>query len=219
MNKSWPVILIAILLVMGAPAAHAANAKDGAANMERLMAAPAGMAMGDAAVADDNVIHLTPDKTTTVHLNQDAASVIVTNPANASVLLDSPRLLIVMPRTPGTTSFTVLNDKGQAIAEKTVIVSGANKPKYVRIRKMCDSAGAGGSCQPTSYYYCPDGCYEVMTVPPDNGATQVPALPARPVEADQTGAATAPVVEATPPGGVPQTPPPAPPSNTQAPAK
>ena len=138
------------------------------------MAAPAGMAVSDS--VDDDVIRITPDKTKIVHLSQDAASVIVTNPANLSVLLDSPRLLIVMPRTPGTTSFTVLNNKGQTIAEKTVIVAAAAKAKYVRIRRVCDNAGAG--CVPTAYFYCPDGCYEVMTVPPDNGATQVPDVPA-----------------------------------------
>ena len=141
------------------------------------MAAPAGMAVNDA--DDDSVIRMTPDKTKIIHLTQDASSVIVTNPANLSVLLDSPRLLIVMPRTPGTTSFTVLNSKGETIAEKTVIVAAAAKPKYVRIRKVCDNAG--GSCVPTSYFYCPDGCYEVMTVPPDNGATNVPDVPANPV--------------------------------------
>jgi hypothetical protein len=184
MNKSWPVFLIAVSLIMAGTAAFAAN--DGVSKMESLMAAPAGMA--DPAPADDGTIRLTPDKTQIVHLQQDAASVIVTNPAHASVLLDSPRLLVVMPRVPGTTSFTVLNDKGQTITEKTVIVTALAKPKYVRIRRMCDQAGSG-ACTPTAYFYCPDGCYEVMTVPPDAGTMNVPEIPASraavSVESDQ----------------------------------
>lgn len=174
MNKTWPVVILAVSLVMAAPAARADTGKDGAAaNMARLMEAPSGMAVTD---ADNETIRLTPDKTKIIHLDQDAASVVVTNPKNLSVLMDSPRLLIVMPRAPGTTSFTVLNNKGQTIAEKTVIVSGAaTQPKYVRIRRVCGSAAG---CVPTDYYYCPDGCYEVTPVQPDNGATQVPEVPA-----------------------------------------
>ena len=168
--------MFAVSLIMTATVACADNANGGGTKMEAMMGAPAGMATS---ADDDSVIRITPDKTKIVHLTQDAASVIVTNPTNLSVLLDSPRLLIVMPRTPGTTSFTVLNAKGQTIAEKTVIVTSNAKPKYVRIRRVCDNAGAG--CVPTAYFYCPDGCYEVMTVPPDNGATNVPDVPANPV--------------------------------------
>lgn len=185
MNKSWPVFLIAVSLIVTGATARADDAKPGVSKMESLMAAPAGMAVSDA--DDDSVIRITPDKTKILRLTQDASSVIVTNPANLSVLLDSPRLLIIMPRTPGTTSFTVLNNKGQTIAEKTVIVAAAAKPKYVRIRRVCDAGGS--SCVPTAYFYCPDGCYEVMTVPPDNGATNVPDVPANPVaiETNQPG--------------------------------
>jgi hypothetical protein len=219
MNKSWPVVFTAVLMVLAVSGAWADKAKDGADNMARLMGAPAGMAVGNAAVAeDDDVIRLTPDKTKIIHLTQDAASVVVTNPAHASVLLDSPRVLVVMPRVPGTTSFTVLNANSKVIAEKTVIVSAANKAKYVRIRKICD--GTGGACVPTSYYYCPDGCYEVLTVPPDNGATQVPDLPARTVNIEQNNANPPPAPDASQGGAIPQNPPPAPPSNIQeAPAK
>lgn len=163
-------------MVLAATFAYAEGKPDGVSKMESLMAAPKGMAMGNVA-EDDDIIRITPDKTKIVRLNQDAASVIVTNPAHASVLLDSPRLLVVMPRVPGSTSFTVLNSKGQVILERTVIVSGLAKQKYVRIRKMCDNGGTGG-CVPTSYFYCPDGCYEVLTVPPDNGAVNVPDIPA-----------------------------------------
>jgi hypothetical protein len=206
MNKSWPVFLVAVSLVMGTTVSRAETPVKDVSGMERLMGAPAGMAIDDA--ADESTIRLTPDKTKIVRLTQDAASVIVTNPAHASVLLDSPRLLVVMPRVPGSTSFTVLNKQGQIIAEKTVIVSAAAKAKYVRIRRMCDTGGAG--CVPTAYFYCPDGCYEVLTVPPDNGATQVPEIPAN-VPAIETTAPAPPAVNEP----VENTPPPPAPSTTQ----
>lgn len=129
-----------------------------------------------AAAAQDNdaFIRLTPDSTRIVNLDQDAASVIVTNPAHARVLLDTPRMLIVMPRTPGTTPLTVLNAKGETILQKTIIVTATAKPQYVRIRRMCGQAGSGSDCVPTSYFYCPDGCYEVSPVDPGSDNADVP---------------------------------------------
>src|SRR6187402_975472 len=69
-------------------------------------------AAAQAGNAVDNSIRITPDTTKIIRLEQDAASVIVANPEHASIVLDSPRLLVVMPRMPGTTLFTVLNAKG-----------------------------------------------------------------------------------------------------------
>lgn len=123
----------------------------------------------------DGILRLTPDKTHILRLNEDASSVIVTNPAHVSVMLDSPRLLVVMPRQPGATSFTVLNSKGDTILEQDVVVA-TNQPNYVRIRKMC--TGDDASCAPSSYYYCPDGCYEVTTVHPGEGQMDVPEIAA-----------------------------------------
>lgn len=131
--------------------------------------APADQATGDDA---GEVIRITPDQTKVVRIGQDAASVIVANPAHANVVLDSPRLLVVMPRVPGTTSFTVLDANGNTIAEKTVIVSAAAKAKYMRIRRICN--GQDTSCQPSAYFYCPDGCYEVMPVQPEGAPANAP---------------------------------------------
>ena len=110
---------------------------------------------------DDGTIRLTPDKSKIVRLDNDAASVIVSNPANATVLLDTPRVLVVIPRAPGATSFTVLDIYGNTIMEKNVIVTGRSVSKrYVRVRKMC---GDNNDCVPNAVYYCPDGCFEVAT--------------------------------------------------------
>jgi hypothetical protein len=120
-----------------------------------------------------NSIRLTPDASKIIHLDDDAVSVIVANPDHASVVLDSPRLLVVMPRQPGTTLFTVLNAKGDTILEKNVIVSGTVKSQYVRIRRACGAGDSG--CAASSYYYCPDGCYEVTPVG-EQGSVQAPPV-------------------------------------------
>lgn len=133
-------------------------------------AAPVSTAFAD----DDGFIRITPDTTRIVKLEQDAASVIVTNPLHARVLLDTPRTLIVMPRTPGTTPVTVLNARGETILQKTIVVSTTAQSKYVRIRRMCGQTGSGGDCVPTSYFYCPDGCYEVSPVDPTTDSAAVP---------------------------------------------
>ncbi|HCS23091.1 MAG TPA: pilus assembly protein N-terminal domain-containing protein [Alphaproteobacteria bacterium] len=139
---------------------------DGVEQMSRLLktgdsAASATAAQKAAAANGDPLaIRLTPDRTKILRLRENAASVIVANPAHATVSLDSPRLLILMPREPGTTSFTVLNAAGKVLLERNIIVSGA-QPQYVRVRRVC---GNDNACQSSSYHYCPDGCFEVTPV-------------------------------------------------------
>lgn len=120
-------------------------------------------------------IRLTSNKNKLIRLETDAASVVVNNPNHASVMLDTPRLLIIVPHQPGATSFTVLDEQGETIMEKDLIITNV-QPKYVRIRRMC---GDSDNCQANSYFYCPDGCYEVTSVPNDNSANNNPA-PLRP---------------------------------------
>lgn len=104
-------------------------------------------------------LNLTPDKSEMVKLNQKAASVVVGNPNHISVLLDTPDTLVVVPRAPGASYFTVMGEDGSVIMQRHIVV-GAAKEKYVRIRRSC-AAGAR-DCQPTRTYYCPDMCHEVM---------------------------------------------------------
>lgn len=175
MNKKWTILCLLLAFAMTEPAQA-----DGLDSLERLVNTD-GSASKNASPAeqagDTGILRLTPDKTHILRLDQDAASVIVANPEHANVMLDSPRLLIIMPRQPGTTSFTVLNARGENILEKTVIISAVQQDKkYVRIRRMC--AGGDTTCIPSAYYYCPDGCYEVTAVASDGGATQVPEIAA-----------------------------------------
>ena len=127
MIKIWPVCAVTALTIVAsilftAPAAFA----DGTAELTRLIDNKNDSAAMAAESANSTIIRLTPDRTKVIRLDRDAASVIVTNPAHASVMLDSPRLLIVMPRQPGATSFTVLNAAGESILERDVIVTAAH---------------------------------------------------------------------------------------------
>ena len=124
-------------------------------------------------INNDGTLRLTPDEHKLIRLDQDAASVIVNNPVHAEVLLDSPRLLIVMPRQPGTTLFTVLNALGETVLQKIIIVTNV-KSKHVRIRRIC--SGNDPSCVPAAYYYCPDGCYEVTPVVHKGGNSPPPPI-------------------------------------------
>ena len=64
--------------------------------------------------------------------------------------------------------------------QRDIIVSD-RKNKYVRIQRICNGSVEG--CDPSSVYYCPDGCYQVFTASPENkstgvgGASSVPNIP------------------------------------------
>jgi hypothetical protein len=118
-------------------------------------------------------LRVTPDKTAMVRLNTDAASVVVTNPAHAVVQLESPRLLVIMPREPGTTGLTVLDRHGKVILQKNIIVTAAQQ-HYVRVRRACGAQDP--SCVPSAYFYCPDGCYEVTPVAGDGVTPEAPPM-------------------------------------------
>lgn len=134
--------------------------------------APAPQLIEPSAGGADAPLRLTPDRAQTLQLDKDAVSVVVTNPTHASVLLDTPRTLIIMPRTPGSTSFTVLDGKGGIVLQKSIIVATAAEANYVRIRRMCGPND--NTCVPAAYYYCPDGCYEVQPVAPVQGEVNLP---------------------------------------------
>ncbi|MCE9508448.1 MAG: pilus assembly protein N-terminal domain-containing protein [Alphaproteobacteria bacterium] len=156
-------------------------------DLSRLIGKPDAAAAPVAAATEkeDAALRLTPNKNKIIRLDQDAASVVVNNPKHASVMLDSPRLIIIMPRLPGTTSFTVLNSAGETILQKDVIVTNV-QPQYVRVRRVCASGDT--SCTPAAYYYCPDGCYEVTPVAPGAAGSEG-NIPPPPVAATTAAAA------------------------------
>jgi hypothetical protein len=188
-KKQLAGALVLLLLMAGSARA------DGIAQMERLIGkadSQQTQKQSPAAVTslDPDAIRLTPDRTKILRLKQDAASVIVTNPQHAVVMLDSPRLLILMPRDPGTTSFTVLDRDGKVLMERNIIVSGA-QAKYVRIRRVC---GNNNNCVSSAYYYCPDGCYEITPVD-GTGQMAVPAVAGGTAPPRPTGAGNDPMID------------------------
>ena len=108
------------------------------------------------------VLNLTPDKSELIKLDQDAASVVVGNPNHISVMLDTPDTLIVVPRAPGASYFTVMGKDGSILMQRHAVVGTASQKseEYVRIRRSC-GPNSGNDCQQTSVYFCPDICHEV----------------------------------------------------------
>ena len=171
--KSWPVILIGCALISFSVSALA----DGEVDADVLQKLLGKSGKATIKPLKDDTLRLTSNKDQIIRLDQDAASVVVNNPAHAVVMLDSPRLLIVMPRAPGATSFSVLNSAGETILRKEIIVTNV-QPKYVRVRRMCGSSDSG--CVPAAYFYCPDGCYEVTPVGDAGSGGNIPAPAAAP---------------------------------------
>ncbi len=104
------------------------------------------------------IVRLTPDKSELIRLEKDAASIIVGNPAHINVIADSAKTLVIVPRLPGATHFTVLGKQGQVIMQRHVIVASP-KEDYVRIKRTC--SGDDDECAKTSVFYCPDMCHEI----------------------------------------------------------
>lgn len=122
-------------------------------------------------------LRLTPDRSEMIRLNKDAASIIIGNESNIQILMDTPSRLIVVPREPGATFFTILDKGGDIIMQRHAIVASP-KEKYVRIRRSCRTAGGTG-CEETSIYYCPGMCHDVKIQTNINGSmTRKNLLPA-----------------------------------------
>lgn len=105
-----------------------------------------------------DALRLTPDKSEIIDMPRNIGRVIIGNDSHINVLVDTPRRIVVVPHEPGATHFSVLDERGNNMMVRHVIVASP-KSDYVRIRRNCGSAGAG--CEPTSVYYCPDMCHSI----------------------------------------------------------
>ncbi len=127
---------------------------------------PAANSGQDMAPSEETVTHqplrLTPDKSELIRLDEEAGSVILGNPEHATILAESATLLVVVPKKPGATYFTILSKDGSIVMQRHVIV-GSPKENYVRVRKSCigTKAAADDSCNDTNVYYCPDMCHNI----------------------------------------------------------
>lgn len=140
-------------------------------------------------VAEDLPLKITPDKPEVVHLTRDAVNVVVGSEEHLRVVPDTNRTLIIIPKKPGATFFKALDNDGNVIMQRHVIIAAPQK-KYIRIRRAC--ADGDASCKGFSVYYCPDMCHEVSVVQ-DASATESPVAP---TEASSSGTeASAPPTE------------------------
>ncbi len=138
---------------------------------------------------EDLPLKITPDKPEIVHLTRDAVNVIVGSEEHLRVVPDTNRTLIVIPKKPGATFFKALDNDGNVIMQRHVIIAAPQK-KYIRIRRAC--ADGDASCKGFSVYYCPDMCHEVSVVQ-EASATESPVAP---TEASSSGTeASAPPAE------------------------
>lgn len=121
-------------------------------------------------------IKMTPDKSELIRLDAPAGSIIIGNPNHLSILADTADTLVLVPRAPGATHFTVLGKDGRVLMQRHVIVASP-KEKYIRVRRSC--AGSDDkNCQTTSVFYCPDMCHEIMLGGAEGGAETANAAPA-----------------------------------------
>lgn len=114
------------------------------------------------------MMRLTPEKSEIINLDTDVKSLIIGNPLHLNVIMDTTRRLVLVPRSPGATSFTAIDENGKIVMQRHVIVNGPDE-KYVRIRRSCDATRTSGqsasNCQSMSMYYCPEGlCHQVNMV-------------------------------------------------------
>ena len=54
-------------------------------------------------------LRITPDKSELIRLKAPAGTIIIGNPSHFSVLAESPKTLVIVPGTPGSAHFMVLN--------------------------------------------------------------------------------------------------------------
>lgn len=133
-------------------------------------------------------IRLTPDKTGLVHLSRNAVNVVVGNLSTLRIIPDTNRNLLLVPKEPGATFFRAIDEDGNVIMQRHVIVAAPEK-EYIRIRRSCNTNSSvtgrpqEDTCKEYSVYYCPDMCHEVGVM----GRGEGKAIPSLPDTAPQTG--------------------------------
>ena len=150
------VSLLAALIVMVPVASHA---QDGTVDILPPVLEAESTEIVASSDTTHPTVHLTPDKSELVRLDEDASSIIIGNPLHINVVADSSKTLVIVPRVPGATHFTVLGKNGQVLMQRHVIVASP-KEDYIRVKRTCTEE-AGDGCQQTSVFYCPDMCHEI----------------------------------------------------------
>lgn len=159
-------------LILSAPM-HAL-AQDEAAAVDILPAQSTGgeiTAMNDGE-ATHPPVRLTPDKSELIKLDRGVRTIIVGNPEHVNILADTNKTLVLVPRMPGATHFTAIDQDGEVIMQRHIIVASP-KQDYVRVRRSCAGSDDEG-CQETSVFYCPDMCHEIQVITEESEANDSP---------------------------------------------
>ena len=114
-------------------------------------------------------VELTMDKSELINIEEEIGSIIIGSPVHINVLADSSHTLVVVPRKPGASYFSVLDKKGKIIMQRHVIVA-APKEGYLRVKRTCTEK----NCEKTSVYYCPDMCHEIVPTKEDKAESPSP---------------------------------------------
>jgi len=159
------ILALTVMLTMNITQAHAQNAIQNSANNSYIDIIPAPSVTNNKFPTTINTpshppINLSPDKSELIALDSAAATIIVGNPSHLSILPSTSQGLILVGRLPGATHFIALDQNGQIIMQRHVLVA-APKENYVRVRKTC-AASDDVDCQKTQVYYCPDTCHEIV---------------------------------------------------------
>ncbi len=195
MNRiSFSFALFCALAFLSLPAAAQDMTQDvpvEAVEAETLLAPPQ-QQEGENRVVEGDIqapIRLTPDKTGLVQLSRNAVNVVVGNLNTLRIIPDTNRSLVLVPKEPGATFFRAIDENGEVIMQRYVIVAAPEK-EYIRVRRSCNTrtnAQPGSTCREYSVYYCPDMCHEVSVTTRDAGAV-VNELPEQAASSRNTNA-------------------------------
>lgn len=130
---------------------------------------------------------LTPAKAEILRLPMEAGAVIVGNPDYISAILDSPQLLVLVPQREGATSLTVLDQRGNTIVNRDILIS-ANSLGHVKITRGCR---AGEDCQAPEILRCFGKCITISAseggTSPSGAASQISSGYDASIPADEAG--------------------------------
>jgi len=102
-------------------------------------------------------LRLTPDRSEILTMDENVGRVVIGNETHLNILMDTTKRLVIVPRIPGATYFTILGENGKILMQRYAIIA-APEEKYVRIRQPCQGEDR---CMPIRMFYCPDMCHEI----------------------------------------------------------
>ncbi|MCB1838714.1 MAG: pilus assembly protein N-terminal domain-containing protein [Rhodospirillales bacterium] len=177
LSASLRIVAVAVCMGCFAPAANAADPAKPAIDLPQVVTEAAAPNLPLLKETTHPTIRLSPDDTKLIRLDQDASLVVVGNPEHANVIADSTRTLVIVPRNPGATYFTVMGTDGKIIMRRLLIIAGPEE-HYIRVKNTCKGTANNNSCKENNIYYCPDTCHEILLNTESATAVSEQAVPA-----------------------------------------